>query len=101
MDKTALLESLQNWDLGEVFELVPLAGGINAETWKLTTARGIFVAKFAFDKPAFEGGLEIAEQLELAGFSAGKPRPKTRRLPGSSFSTRRPGSSRFHAWKSS
>jgi Ser/Thr protein kinase RdoA (MazF antagonist) len=73
MDETALLQALQNWDLGEVFEVSPLHGGINAQTWKLKTARGNFVAKFAFDKTAFEGGLDIAEQLELAGFSAGRP----------------------------
>jgi hypothetical protein len=73
MDETDLLRSLQNWDLGEVFELAPLPGGINAETWKLKTPRGSFVGKFASDKTAFEGGLEIAEQLELAGFLAGRP----------------------------
>src|SRR5690348_13366909 len=73
MDKTILLRLLQNWDLGEVLELAPLPGGINAETWKLKTAGGTFVAKFAFDKAPFEGGLEIAEQLGLAGFLAGRP----------------------------
>jgi Ser/Thr protein kinase RdoA (MazF antagonist) len=72
VDESALLRSLQEWDLGELFELSPLAGGINSQTWKLRAGRGTFVAKFAFDTTAFEGGIEIAEQLELAGFSAGK-----------------------------
>ena len=80
MNKTLLLRLLQNWDLGEVFEIVPLQGGINAETWRLETARGTFAAKFAFDETAFEGGVEIAEQLEFAGFSAGRP---VRRRDGS------------------
>jgi hypothetical protein len=73
MDETALVKLLRHWDLGEVFDIYPLLGGINAETWKLKTARGSFIAKLAFDKMAFEGGLEIAEQLELAGCSAGRP----------------------------
>src|SRR5690242_13146565 len=73
MHTPTLLRLLQDWDLGEVLEIASLPGGINAETWKLKTAGGTFVAKFAFDKMAFEGGLEVAGQLELAGFSAGRP----------------------------
>lgn len=72
-DPAVLLQSLKNRDVGELFDISPLSGGINSQTWRLNTARGDFVAKFAFDAASFEAGLEIAEQLQLAGLSAGRP----------------------------
>jgi Ser/Thr protein kinase RdoA (MazF antagonist) len=73
MDEETLLRSLQDWEIGSVLEVAPLPGGSNSQTWKIATSLGKFVAKFAFDTPAFEGGLAVAEQLEFAGFTAGRP----------------------------
>ncbi len=73
IDQATLLLLLQDWDLGGVSDIALLPGGSNSQTWKIAARRGDFVAKVAWDTATFEGGLEIAEQLELAGFSAGRP----------------------------
>ncbi len=73
IDEGKLRRSLQGWELGSVCEIAVLPGGSNSQTWKIAAQHGDFVAKVASDTAAFKGGLEIAEQLELAGFSAGRP----------------------------
>jgi hypothetical protein len=52
-------------------EIAVLPGSSNSQTGKIAARPGDFVAKVASDTATFKGGLEIAEQLELAGFSAG------------------------------
>ena len=73
IDEDKLRRLLQDWELGSVSEIAVLPGGSNSQTWKITARRGDFVAKVASDTATFKGGLEIAEQLEVAGFSAGRP----------------------------
>jgi homoserine kinase type II len=72
-DEAAILAALASWEIPAPIALVPLLGGFNSHTWRVSCDAGEFVAKLAPSSATFEAGLAVAEQLEQAGFRAGGP----------------------------